>query len=119
MVIFTKKIGAWLISKLREHSLEIIVTILGVVVLVSPFIPAVQKIWWFGDGWSGEATRSIVLTLGGLGAFCGLILATRRLNVSQKQAETAEANLFNDRLSRAIVALTSTESLASRNAALR
>ena len=42
---------------------------LVVIVLVSPFIPYIEEIWWFGEGWSGEDTRSIVLTLGAIGAF--------------------------------------------------
>ena len=57
--------------------------------------------------WSGEATRSLSLVLGGLGALYGLILAARRqitfseqVEQGQKQAETAEKNLFNDRLGR-------------------
>jgi len=55
--------------------------------------------------WTGESTRSLGLALGALAGVYGLVLAGRRLQVSQdqvyisqKQAETAESNLFNDRL---------------------
>ncbi len=110
----------------KDTSLEIKMSVLAGAVLLSAFIPCLNKIWIYGDDWSGEATRSIVLTLGAIGGAYGLFLASRRLDkfskhveIEQKQAETAEANLFNDRLSRAVVGLSNNESLGARNAALR
>ena len=103
----------------KGTSLEVKMLVLAGLVLLSAFIPCLNEIWKYGKDWSGEATRSIVLTLGAIGGAYGLILAVRRLNIAQKQADTAEANLFNDRLSRAIVGLSNNESLVARNAALR
>lgn len=100
-----------------------ILTIVGLV-----WHPDTRWIWQAdstGD-WGGDATRNVLFAFGALGGIFGLILASRRLDkfseqveIGQKQAGTAEANLFNDRLSRAIVGLSNNESLAARNAALR
>jgi uncharacterized protein YjbI with pentapeptide repeats len=75
--------------------------------------------------WSGEATRSLSLVLGGLGALYGLILAaprqitfSKQVEQGQKQAETAEKNLFNDRLGRG-VELLSDAKMTMRSAGVR
>ena len=101
---FLRKIWAF-VQRWRS---EVVFIFLAAAVLASAFIPFVREIWLYGDEWTGEATRSIVLTLGGLGALYGLILAARRVQVNEKQAATAaqnattaEKNLFNDRLGRA------------------
>ena len=80
-----------------------------------------RSIWLTPDQkkWDGIGTRNVLFALGAWGGVFALFLAARRSDIAQKQAETAEANLFNDRLSRAIVGLSNNESLAARNAALR
>ena len=89
-------------EKVRKVRLETWLSYLAILVLISPFIPVVRKIWLYETQWNGDATRSIILTLGGIGAFYGLVLAARRLDINQQQASTSEANLFNDRLARGV-----------------
>ncbi len=101
---------AWL----KLSRLEIAFASVGVLVLLAGIAEAWEwfglfsaKIWQHGaSGWDGEATRSIFLTIGALAALYGIILAARRNDISQKQAETAEKNLFNDRLGRGVELLT-------------
>ncbi len=99
----------WKISKTYKVGLAF-----SFVASVITFIAGLERFGCFGGNqiwrhvavWNGEATRSVALTLGGIAALYGLALAARRNETSQKQAETAESNLFNDRLGRGVELLT-------------
>lgn len=81
-----------------------------IVFFLSFFFDSIKEFWEFGEEWDARSNRFAVLTLGAWGAFYGLLLSVRRINVS-------ENNLFNDRLSRAIEALGHQE-FANRRAGL-
>jgi len=83
---------------IMAYWLEIMLGIIAVVI-----IPLAAGKWWdclVGDDGSGYAIRTLVFAYGAIGAFYGLILAARRLRIS-------EAGLFNDRLGRGVEALDS------------
>ena len=65
-----------------------------------------------------EALRSILFLFGFSLACLGVYLGFRRLAATEKQANTAERNLFNDRLGRG-VALLSDDKMTSRSAGVR
>ena len=105
---------------LCRNWLEIILGGLALLALISAFVPWSDSLW-LGAGqkkWSGEATRSLALVLGGLGALYGLILAAQRQITFSKQVNTAERNLFNDRLGRG-VELLSDAKMTMRSAGVR
>ena len=100
------------VKNLITYKIGVFLFLLGCLIVFSTFITETKGIWIYGEnGWSGESTRSVILALGALGALYGLALANERLYIGG-------ANLFNDRLSRAIEAI-GHESLTIRNSGLR
>ena len=121
-VIFSQVIDWYLKFQLPQISLkgikylknrpELGIALLFILVIISALATETREFWGHGVStpgkpapWDGEATRSLGLALGALAGLYGLVLAGRRLQVSQdqvdisqKQAQTAESNLFNDRL---------------------
>ena len=91
--------GITMMNFWKRHWLKIVFVTAAVIVLVSPIIPVLGDVWFFGDEQAaGGATRTIIFALGALGGLYGLIVAARRLDVNER-------GLFNDRLSRAVEAL--------------
>lgn len=102
-----KKISEWVMA-----NIGFFLSLIGVFVFASAFITETREIWMYQKEWEAAATRSMIFALGALGGIYGVILAARRLRafekqvaVVQQQAQTAEKNLFNDRLGRAIETL--------------
>lgn len=102
-----KKISEWVMA-----NIGFFLSLIGVFVFASAFITETREIWMYQKEWEAAATRSMIFALGALGGIYGVILAARRLRafekqvaVGQQQAQTAEKNLFNDRLGRAIETL--------------
>lgn len=86
----------------EKYWLEAALIVLLALIITSAFIPWVRGIWIYGTEWNGEATRSIVLSLGAVGAFYGLILAARRLGIQ-------EQNQYSERFDKAIELMASQE----------
>ena len=80
-------------AMVKKRWLDALIIGAALLVIGSAFWDFTQRIWLYDDEWSGEATRSVILTLGGLGALYGLVLAARRLDIS-------ETGMFNERLGR-------------------
>lgn len=90
---------------------EAALIVLLALIIASAFIPNVRGIWFYGTEWNGEATRSIVISLGAVGAFYGLMLAARRQILGER-------SLFSTRLKEGVLLL-GDESLALRRAGVR
>lgn len=97
-------------EKVRKVRLETWLSYLAILVLISPFIPFVRNIWLYETQWNGDATRSVILALGGIGALYGLLLANQRIIISEKY-------LFSEEYSKALSFLNS-EEVASRLAGI-
>lgn len=66
-----------------------------------------------------EILRLLVLILGGLGAFYGLIIASRRQDRFEKQTNYAQRQVFNDQLGRAVEMLANQDQTSIRMAGIR
>lgn len=106
-----------------------LLSFIGALLILSALLEETRGFWLHSNGvccandcvlncWSGEATRSIILTLGSIGALYGLILASRRLDkfseqveVGQRQVETSEDNIYSEKLSRAIGFISSDQNI--------
>ena len=88
---------------------------------------ACEFFWWQATGFfevenaGDQSSQLLILTLGAIGAACGLILAARRsakfseqVDTGQKQADTAQDQLFNEQLGRGAELLTRTEMVMRR-----
>jgi len=102
------------VSKWLMERPELGIAFLFVCVVISALALETRQLWSHSvatEGelapWSGEATSTLRLVLGALITLYGGILAGRRLNISRRQAKTAESNLLNDRLKNGLTFLQS------------
>jgi|GEM_PF-6809274 len=105
------------IKYLKNHP-ELGIAFLFILVVISALATETRGFWSHGVStndepppWDGEATRSLGLALGAVGGLYALILAGRRLRVT-------EANLFNDRLKSGLSFLNDRESDEARCAGI-
>lgn len=110
-------LGVWL----KNPRLAAVFGVIAAVVVVSAIIPDTRVLFWLSplaNGWTGEATRTLGLILGGLGAIYGIILAAWRTEAFTKQVEIGQRGQFNETLSRGL-ALLAHEEISMRTAGLR
>ena len=95
---------------------------LGLMALVVVEFFCLQTTGFFAEKNAGDQpSQLLILTLGAIGAACGLILAARRsakfseqVEIGQKQADTGQKQLFNEQLGRGAELLTREEMVMLR-----
>lgn len=97
-----------------KFKLPLIPTLITIAIIVFAFV-----VYFYPSNTAfNEAVRNIILALGGLGAFYGLVIASERQKTFSKQIDNAQEQLFNERLGRA-VELLAHDNMAMNRAGLR
>ena len=79
------------------------------------FFAACEFFWWQATGFfevenaGDQSSQLLILTLGAIGAACGLILAARRSAKFSEQVDTGQKQLFNEQLGRGAILLANDE----------
>ena len=114
--------GESAMNRIRKYIFNVGIIVGGLILIAITFlfIDALLCRWLpFGKlGTQAELLRNLIFSIGGIGGAIGLWLATKRqktfaeqVDTQIKQAETAETQLFNDRLGRGVELLANSDKM--------
>ena len=114
--------GESAMNRIRKYIFNVGIIVGGLILIAITFLFIDALFcWWlpFGKlGTQAELLRNLIFSIGGIGGAIGLWLATKRqktfaeqVDTQIKQAETAETQLFNDRLGRGVELLANSDKM--------